>query len=97
MSWLLQIVLENLGVLKLNASPSTSVRTESLQILSAMTSHYLLLKANLELVGNALNNSFKDLIPEIRMTACKVLDLLGQTINSYLSSQGKNSCFLLDL
>lgn len=88
MSWLLEVVLENLGVLKQNPSIATSVRTESLQILSAMTAHFLLLKANLKLVCTALNNTFKDPVPEVRMYATRVLDFLGHAINSYLSSQG---------
>ncbi|XP_058462636.1 HEAT repeat-containing protein 6 [Malaya genurostris] len=89
MSWLLQIALENLGVSvseqKL-AIPSAvmPVRMECLQIISAMTSHYSLLSDHLPLVSSALVKSFRDGVPEIRMYAGRVLDLLGHAINTSL-------------
>lgn len=93
MPWLLQIVLENLGITstgnQIQVSPATSVRTESLLVLSAMTSHYLLVKSNLEFIGKALLNSFKDPVPDVRLYASRVLDLIGHSMNTYLSSQGE--------
>lgn len=93
MSWLLQIVLENLGVssngCKIQTSPATSVRIESLQVLSAITNHFLLLKMHLMLIGMALNNSFRDPAAEVRLHASRVLDFIGHSINTFLSSQGK--------
>ncbi|EAT38851.1 AAEL009289-PA [Aedes aegypti] len=89
MSWLLQIALENLGV-TINqykvATPSVvmPVRMECLQVLSAMASHYSLLADHLLLVAAALKNSFNDAIPEIKLYAGRVLDLIGHAINTSL-------------
>ncbi|XP_062552864.1 HEAT repeat-containing protein 6 [Armigeres subalbatus] len=88
-SWLLQIALENLGVTISQhkvASPSAvmPVRMECLQVLSAMTSHYSLLADYLPLVALALENSFHDAIPEIKLYSGRVLDLLGHAINTSL-------------
>ncbi|XP_038119587.1 HEAT repeat-containing protein 6 [Culex quinquefasciatus] len=89
-SWLLQIALEYLGV-TVNAKhhiqgPSAvmPVRMECLQVLSAMTSHYSLLVEHLPLVAQALQASFRDAIPEIKLYAGRVLDLLGHAINTSL-------------
>lgn len=92
MSWLLQTVLENLGVfngIMKSASPATSVRIESLQVLSAMTSHYLLLKDHLLGISLALVNSLKNSIDE-QMYVSRALDFLGNSINISLS-QDKRS------
>ncbi|XP_055629394.1 HEAT repeat-containing protein 6 [Toxorhynchites rutilus septentrionalis] len=88
-SWLLQIALEYLGVTVREhkvATPSAvmPVRMECLQVLSAMTSHYSLLADSLPLVAAALKNSFNDAIPEIKLYAGRVLDLLGHAINTSL-------------
>ncbi|KXJ81451.1 hypothetical protein RP20_CCG019819 [Aedes albopictus] len=90
MSWLLQVALENLGV-TINhqhkvATPSAvmPVRMECLQVLSAMTGHYSLLADHLRLVADALRNAFNDTIPEIKLYAGRVLDLLGHAINTSL-------------
>lgn len=94
MSWLLQIALENLGV-TINqykvATPSVvmPVRMECLQVLSAMASHYSLLADHLLLVAAALKNSFNDAIPEIKLYAGRVLDLIGHAINTSLLVKGK--------
>lgn len=91
MSWLLQTVLENLGVygeIMKPASPATSVRIESLQVLGAMTSHYLLLKDHLLAISLALVNSLKN-SPDEQMYACRALDFLGNSINIYLSQDKK--------
>lgn len=91
-SWLLQTVLENLGVfngvLKI-PSPATSVRIESLQVLSAMTSHFLLLKDHLRSISIALVRSFKNTADD-QLYACRALDSLGSSINIYLSADKKN-------
>ncbi|XP_058828789.1 HEAT repeat-containing protein 6 [Topomyia yanbarensis] len=89
MSWLLQIALENLGI-SVNEQKVTTpsavmpVRMECLQIISAMTLHYSLLADHLPLVASALLKSFRDSVPEIRMCAARVLDLLGHAINTSL-------------
>uniref|UniRef100_A0A1Q3FXF7 HEAT repeat-containing protein 6 n=1 Tax=Culex tarsalis TaxID=7177 RepID=A0A1Q3FXF7_CULTA len=88
--WLLQIALEYLGVTvsaKHHIQGPCSVmpvRMECLQVLSAMTSHYSLLVGQLPLVAEALRASFRDAIPEIKLYAGRVLDLLGHSINTSL-------------
>ncbi|CRL02980.1 CLUMA_CG016347, isoform A [Clunio marinus] len=94
MSWLLQTVLENLGVfngcvLKI-PSPATSVRIESLQILSAMTSHFLLLKDHLNSIAMALITSLKSVQLDEKNYASRTLDFVGSSINLYLSKDKKN-------
>lgn len=97
MPWLLQIVVENLGVTsmgnQIQASPATSVRTESLQVLSAMSAHFLLIKNNLEFIQKALVNSLRDPVADVRLYANRALDLIGQSMNGYLAAQGKISRF----
>lgn len=92
MSWLLQTVLENLGVfgdvLK-SPSPATSVRVESLQVLSALSSHFLLLKDHQRLISIALMNSFKRSADE-QLFTCRALDVIGNSINVYLSQDKKH-------
>lgn len=92
MSWLLQTVLENLGVyngILKSPSPATSVRVESLQVLSAMTSHFLLLKDHLWSISMALVKSLQNSADE-QMFACRALDILGSSMNIYLSQDKKN-------
>lgn len=93
MSWLLQVVLENLGVfngvVKL-PSPATSLRIESLQVLAAMTSHYLLLKDHLLPISMALVKSLQNALPEEKMYAARALDSIGNSINVYLSQDKEN-------
>lgn len=92
MSWLLQTVLENLGVFNgvlKTPSPATSVRIESLQVLGAMTSHFLLLKDHLLPISLALVRSFKNTADD-QLYACRALDSLGSSINIYLSQDKKN-------
>lgn len=92
MSWLLQTILENLGifngVLK-TPSPATSVRIESLQVLTAMSSHFLLLKDHLPSISIAINMSLQ-CSPDEQMYACRAIDILGNSINIYLSQDKKN-------
>lgn len=92
MSWLLQAVLENLGIFGgVVKTPSllTSVRIESLQVLSAMTSHYLLLKDHLAPISSAIVKSLQNSADE-QLYACRALDFLGSSINVYLSQDKKN-------
>lgn len=88
MPWILQNVLENLGIykgiLKL-PSIAVSVRIESLQMISAMSSHYLLLKDHLLPISSALARSFHDSPPEEKLHASRALENLGSAINNYLS------------
>lgn len=92
MSWLLQTVLENLGVsgvvMKL-PSPATSVRVESLQVLGAMASHFLLLKDHLLSISMAIVKSLQGGQADEKMYACRALDFLGNSINIYLSQGNK--------
>lgn len=89
MSWVLQKVLENLGVavgtlkktLTLAAAP---VRIESLQVLSCLAPHFLLLKDHLELIEIALEKSLSDSQAEIRLYTAKTLDTIGHSMSAYL-------------
>lgn len=91
MPWVLQNILENLGIykgiLKL-PSIAISVRIESLQVLAAMATHYLLLKDHLLSIATALARSFHESQPEEKLHASRTLEFLGSSINNYLS-QGK--------
>lgn len=92
MSWLLQAILENLGVfsgIMKTPSPATSVRVESLQVLSAMSSHFLLLKDHLHSISMAIVKSLSNSNDE-QMYACRAIDILGSSINIYLSQDKKN-------
>uniref|UniRef100_A0A182MKC1 HEAT repeat-containing protein 6 n=1 Tax=Anopheles culicifacies TaxID=139723 RepID=A0A182MKC1_9DIPT len=88
MSWLVQVTLENLGVNGV-ASTVMPVRMECLQVLCAMTSHYSLLADHLPLVAQALINAFGDPLPEIKLYAGRLLDLLGHAIHTELLLQDK--------
>lgn len=92
MSWLLQTVLENLGIYKgilKNPSLSISVRVESLQVLSSMAQHFLLVKDHLLSISSALVKSLSaDAIMDEKLYASRALESLGSAINNYLS-QGK--------
>lgn len=89
MSWLLKTVLENLGVSNGNrkmASPATSVRIECLQVLTALTSHYLLLKDHLPSISIALLLTLKESSPaDEKIYASRMLETLGSSMNNYLS------------
>uniref|UniRef100_A0A182XYY6 DUF4042 domain-containing protein n=1 Tax=Anopheles stephensi TaxID=30069 RepID=A0A182XYY6_ANOST len=88
MSWLLQVTLENLGVNGV-ASSVMPVRMECLQVLCAMASHYSLLADHLSVVAQALVNAFSDPLPEIKLYAGRLLDLLGHAIHTELLLQDK--------
>lgn len=88
MSWLLQTVLENLGVTGVvlkQPSPATSVRVESLQVLGAMASHFLLLKDYLLSISMAIVKSLQSGQADERMYASRALEFLGSSINIYLT------------
>jgi hypothetical protein len=91
MPWLLQTILENLGIykgiLKL-PSIALSVRIESLQVLAAMSSHYLLLKDHLLPISMALSRSLQDATFDEKFHASRALEFIGSSINNFLS-QGK--------
>lgn len=88
MPWVLQNILENLGihkgVLKL-PSNAISVRIESLQVIASMAPHYLLLKDHLLPISTALARSFHESPPEEKLHASRALEFLGSSINNYLS------------
>jgi hypothetical protein len=89
MSWLLKNVLENLGVsngtIKI-PSPATSVRIESLQVLTALTSHYPLLKDHLSSISMALLLTLQDSSPaDEKIYASRTLESLGSSMTNYLS------------
>lgn len=92
MSWLLQTILEHLGIfggtLK-TPSLLTSVRIESLQVLTAMSSHYLLLKDHLLPISSALIKSLQNSADE-QLYACRALDFFGNSVNVYLTQDKKN-------
>jgi Domain of unknown function (DUF4042) len=91
MSWLLQSVLENLGIYKgilKTPSLSVSVRIESFQVLTAMTSHFLLLKDHLMLISTALAKCLQDASADEKLHASRTIENLGSSINNYLA-QGK--------
>ncbi|XP_053673050.1 HEAT repeat-containing protein 6 [Anopheles nili] len=88
MSWLFQVVLENLGV-NCTASPVMPVRMECLQVLCAMSSHYSLLADHLPSVAQALINTFGDPLAEIKLYAGRLLDLLGHAIHTSLLLKDK--------
>ncbi|CAO1344760.1 unnamed protein product [Diamesa serratosioi] len=88
MSWLLEIVFENLMTVRGAARapfPATAVKVESLQVLSAMTTNYLLLKDHLSLISKAICNALSDSVSDVRMYASRTLDSIGNSINNYLS------------
>uniref|UniRef100_A0A182Q6Z2 HEAT repeat-containing protein 6 n=1 Tax=Anopheles farauti TaxID=69004 RepID=A0A182Q6Z2_9DIPT len=88
LSWLLQVVLENLGV-NGPVSAVMPVRMECLQVLCAMTAHYSLLADHLSLVAQALMNAFGDAQFEIKLYAGRLLDLLGHAIHTSLLLKDK--------
>lgn len=102
MSWLLQISLKNLGVYTNSIKSSkpntttTPVRIESLQVLSALAPHFLLLKDHLTLVAQALEISFRDSIPEIRLYAGRNLDVIGHSINTHLLTESTDVALCLN-
>ncbi|XP_050073590.1 HEAT repeat-containing protein 6 [Anopheles maculipalpis] len=96
MSWLLQVTLENLGVNGV-ASTVMPVRMECLQVLCAMASHYSLLVDHLPMVAEALVNAFGDPLPEIKLYAGRLLDLLGHAIHTELLLQDKIDIEHLDV
>ncbi|XP_055837462.1 HEAT repeat-containing protein 6 isoform X2 [Episyrphus balteatus] len=96
MSWLLQRVLENLGVLVTESkekqpASTTPVRTECLQVLSSMAPHFSLLKDHLQFIAAALKSSLNDAQPDIRLYTAKCLDSLGHSMNTYLLEHGSPS------
>ena len=93
MSWLLQTVLENLGVFNgamKQPSPATSVRVESLQILGAMASHFLLLKDHLLSISMGIVKSLQVGQADEKMYSSRALEFLGSSINIYLTQGEKN-------
>lgn len=92
MSWLLQNVLENLGIYnEILKTPSIaiSVRIESLQVLSSMSSHFLLVKDHLLVISTALAKSLSPESPvDEKLYASRTLEAFGSSINNFLS-QGK--------
>lgn len=91
MPWILENILENLGIYKgilKSASIAVSVRVESLQVLIAMASHYLLLKEHLLPICTALTRSFLEGPPDEKLYATRALEYIGSSIINYLS-QGK--------
>lgn len=94
MPWLLQNVLENLGIfngiLKIPCV-AISVRIESLQLLSSLASHFLLVKDHLLPISTALSKSLAEDAPvDEKLYASRALESLGSAINNFLC-QGKNS------
>ncbi|KAG5678450.1 hypothetical protein PVAND_008122 [Polypedilum vanderplanki] len=92
MSWLLQIVLENLGIFNgifKTRSIAVSVRVQSLQVLTAMTSHFLLLKDHLLSISTALAKCFQDSPVDEKLYASRALESLGSAINNFLSQEKK--------
>ena len=88
MSWLLETVFENLITVRDVARapfPATAVKVESLQVLSAMTTNYLLLKDHLPIISKALINALSDSVSDVRMYASRSMDSIGNSINNYLS------------
>lgn len=93
MPWLLQVVLENLGVfggMMKSPSPATSVRIESLQVLTALTSHFLLMKDHLLAISMALTKSLQNILPDEKLYASRAIESLGSSINIFLSQDKKN-------
>ncbi|XP_070497280.1 HEAT repeat-containing protein 6 [Chironomus tepperi] len=93
MSWLLQNVLENLGIhngILKTPSIAISVRIESLQVLSSMSSHFLLVKDHLLLISTALTKSLSPESPvDEKLYASRTLESLGSAINNFLSQENK--------
>jgi len=89
MSWLLQNVLENLGIYnEILKTPSIaiSVRIESLQVLSSMSSHFLLVKDHLLVISTALAKSLSPESPvDEKLYASRTLEAFGSSINNFLS------------
>lgn len=72
--------------LTLAAAP---VRIESLQVLSCLAPHFLLLKDHLELIEIALEKSLSDSQAEIRLYTAKTLDTIGHSMSAYLIEKGE--------
>ncbi|KAL7049255.1 hypothetical protein ACKWTF_003643 [Chironomus riparius] len=93
MSWLLQNVLENLGIyngILKTPSIAISVRIESLQVLSSMSSHFLLVKDHLLVISTALTKSLSPESPvDEKLYASRTLESLGSSINNFLSQENK--------
>ncbi|KAG4067443.1 hypothetical protein HA402_009680 [Bradysia odoriphaga] len=91
-SWLLQVVLWNLGV-TLNDSPLLVLnsliffRIQGLQMISTIATHFELVKHCLQEIAEAISNSFDSDCLEIRMHAVKCLDVVGYWINMHLTNE----------
>lgn len=91
MPWLLEIVLVNFGfnIQHANFNQSVkpvSIRIESLQIISAVSSHFQYLIVHLEVISTALLAELNDQQEEIQIYSSKCLDSLAHKMSSYLES-----------
>lgn len=90
MSWLLQRILDNLGVgvpnKRLDCVVLPSIGIGSLQVLSGMATHYYLLEKYLSQISTALKLRIADPNMEICHSAAKCLDALGHGISQHLAN-----------
>lgn len=54
-----------------------------------MSNHYIWLKQWIKHTGEAIKISFNDPLEEIRLRAAKCLDILGNSMNTFLLSQSQ--------
>ncbi|KAM7350223.1 HEAT repeat-containing protein 6 [Cochliomyia hominivorax] len=81
-SWLLRRVLYNL--IKQEKLLATSVRIESLQVLTVMSSHFVMIKPLLESISHVLQHSLNDALPDVRLYAARCTDACSYQISRYL-------------
>lgn len=98
-SWLLGRCLNNLGV-ACNNKPanavSSTVKIESLQIISGMTRNYFdcFLAGHLPMITNALEINLGDKHAEVRFKTGQTLDFIGQALNRHFCNNGIESHIL---
>lgn len=88
-SWLLRRVLHNLT--KQEKVLATSVRIESLQVLTVMSTHFVMIKPHLSRISDVLQHSLNDVLPDVRLYAARCIDTCAYQISRYVMESSSST------
>lgn len=80
-SWLLQVALENLSVA---SKKPTSIRIESLQVISTMARNFSIILTQLDAILLVVSATAQDSNADVHVQVVKCIDVIGHFMNIYL-------------
>ncbi|XP_058974523.1 HEAT repeat-containing protein 6 isoform X2 [Musca domestica] len=95
-SWLIVRLLHNLTYND-NVTVPASIRIESLQVLTAMSSHFAMVKAHLPKISVVLQKSMNDSLPDVRLYAARCIDSCAFQISRQVMESTASSSFQTDI